>query len=476
MAGGIDTSFYPTAPAAQFNPLTTVQGYASAQATLQENQLRQQEIQGRMALGQAIQASTDPRTGVLNNNELSRRIAANPAAAMFALQTQQEANTANPLTPYTGKNASGQPTPMQAPLGQVRAIGNPAQQAQSPFSSQDEIDKAHAHLDAVQGILTPLTNDPNLDQKKVINATVGAVSHPDANFNNVDAATTLSNLPHGPGGSPPTGDQLRPVVQQQLQKVQTAKAVLSQKYPSSQQIAQQQQPPVATGNNGQPGSLSEPPDQSTPGSATGLPIGFAENQAARQKHYLNVQDSANSVPQENAALNNILNISKVQGVPSGTMIGQMYETLASTGLAPKGIEDEGAQLKIIQNHAAQIALAGGVPGSNERLEALQNAKVGDKDLPQVIQGMVPYLLAVNQGKLQQARYYQRNAGDGTNPATVAQSQQNWTQNFDPRILEMKQLQSDPVELKKYIGGLSKTDKTELLQKYNVSKQLGLLEP
>lgn len=454
----VDTSMYNNIHP-PIDPLETLGKYINITHGMGENQLQQQQIKGRIALGQAVQKATNPQTGMLDQNELNRLVAVNPDAQKFALETANSAHTANPLTSYMGANAKGQPTPMQAPESNVRAMGSEDQQAH-PQWSQEQIDKMHSHNQAMINTLEPLANDPDLNESKTTNAVVDLVAHPDADFNATDGATILSSLPHGAGGSAGSGEQLRPLIQKHLEQQKIIEKTLSEKYPStSQNQAREKAAQLANGAGGV---------------ATGLPVGYAENQASRQKHYLDVQNEANSVPQENAALNNILNISK-SGVPSGTLVGKIYEALASTGLAPQGVSDEGAKLKLIQNHAAQVALAGGVPGSDARLQALENAHVGDKDLPQVIQAMVPYLIAVNNGKVEKAKFYQSVAGDGTTPDSVAEAQSSWNQHFDPRLLEMKELMKDPSSLKKYISGLSKQDKQNLLTKYNESKKLGIMQ-
>ncbi len=117
-----------------------------------------------------------------------------------------------------------------------------------------------------------------------------------------------------------------------------------------------------------------------------------------------------------------------------------------------------------------------MPGSDARLGALESAKVGDKDLPQVIQNMVPYLIAVNNGKVAQANYYKEAAGDGTDPVKVANAQGQWNENFDPRLLEMNTMKQDPTALKKYVGNLSPDDKKELNRKYTALKQMGVMSP
>lgn len=439
---------------------------------LQGIQLLAHQQQKEQVQRQQRQQQNRPQNGLTGSGQgQSQNNNASPDPSSPQITSQDLAplpGTANPL--------------MQAP---------PQSQQQSPQGgasgswSQQDIDKVHDHNQGVISLLTPLANDPNLTEKKIMDTTIEAMNDPKIQFNAHDAALLLSKLPPNA-----THQQLQQLVTSALQHQQQGAQILAQKMPSSSML--QSAKPSATQttaspnepmsdvsteaqaqNDGQPqpqeGNQSTTSENISPQPAPGV----LENQAVRQKHYLDVQNAANSVPQENAALNNILNISK-SGAASGTMVGQMYQALASTGLAPEGITDTGAQLKLIQNHAAQIATSGGMPGSDARLAALENAKVGSADLPQVIQAMVPYLLAVNKGKLQQAQYYQNSAGNGLDPNKVSQAQTTWNQNFDPRLLEMRSMQNDPAALKKYISNLAPEDKKELLEKHRSSKQLGLI--
>lgn len=232
----------------------------------------------------------------------------------------------------------------------------------------------------------------------------------------------------------------------------------------------QTQPEPQPGESGASQAVPPVAAPQPPALRMGLPPGYNENLTSLQQHYQQVRNEANSVPQENAVLNNILNISK-SGAPTGTLIGQMYQKLASTGMVPQGVSDIGAQLKTIQNHVSQLALSGGMPGSDARLEALENSKVGSTDLPQTLQTMIPYLLAVNKSKVARAQYYAHQDPTGMNPQKIQTAQANWSANTDPRVLEYNGLPDN--EKKKYVSALSPEDAKELSQKRRVMKVMGV---
>ncbi len=301
-------------------------------------------------------------------------------------------------------------------------------------------------------------------------------------MNHMDGASFLSQMPENV-----TPQQINQYATQYLSRLHEDNAMLDQNHPQApdqsgptpeQQAAnpsQETQPVnLVPMHHGQPPAQAPAEQSASPGVATGLPMGYAANQQKRQEHYLDVQNAANEVPRENAVLNNIYDISK-SGAPTGTLIGQIYKSLASTGLAPDGIQDPAEQLRLIQSHAAQLATESGMPGTNEKLHALMDAKVGDKDLPKVIQTMVPYLIAVNDSKVARSKFYQKKAGDGTNPDTVAEAQSLWNEKFDPRLMEMKFFANDPKELNRFLGEMPKKDRATMLEKYKEARKLGFLE-
>lgn len=452
----VDTSFYPTRQPEPINPLSLVQGYASAAHTLGENKLLQQTIRGRQALGQIIQQNTD-ESGIVNPAAALRDISQNPDASWMYLQQQENFKNANPLTQYMGTNAQGQPTPAQAPLYKVPGVFT------QPQLSQAQIDEIHAHNDAMINTLEPLANDPNVDHKKVIRAVSDLVARPEAKFNAMDGAAALGSIPFGANGEPPDSAAIQERLQPLLAKQKQNEQILSQKYPSSNQLAARERA----------AALARPLNLSSPGVATGLPAGYAGNQASRQTHYQQVLDEANSVPQENAVLNNILNVSK-SGADTGTKIGEMYQVMARSGLVPQGIVDRAEMLQTIKAHISQMALAGGMPESDKRLAAIKSANVDDAQLPETMQAMIPFLKGVNNAKVARAKFYTSTDPTGADPQRITQAQTTWNSHTDPRVFELQELQSDPVALKKFTSGLSPQDRKSLLSKYQVARQLGIL--
>ncbi len=497
----IDTSFYPTRQPEPINPLALVQGYAGAAHQIGENKLQQQQIRGRQALGRIISQTTGPN-GIPNPPAILAKAAQDPDASWMVLQLQEEAKNANPLTQYIGKNKQGQPVPAQAPLYNVPGIfpdpsqgNNPLTGGQAPGAvnmqsaqtqpeeappSQDKIDQAHAYNKAVRDVTEPLINDPDLDHKKAMRGVIDLVAHPDVpHMNAITGAATLSEL-YGPDGNPLPPEELRAKIQGIHDQHMQHQAHLDEKYPSSEQLAQQRAAQFADSHAQEtPGmnahhQAENPLDLATPGAATGLPIGYQGNLDANQHHYQEVQQAADSVPTENAALNNVLNLSK-SGAPTGTVLGEFYSYLAAHNIAPEGAQTDAEKLALIRSHASQLALAAGIPGTNEKLHAIQNAKITDEDLPKVIQGMIPYLKAVNNSKVAQAKYYRGIDPSGSNAQSIAQARNNWQSHMDPRVFELQELQGDPDGLKDFTKGLSKTDRTEILKKYQDAKKLGILE-
>jgi hypothetical protein len=504
----VDTGIYNNIQAPP-NPFDTVGKYVGLSNELQHNQLLQQQVRGNVETAQAIKEATDPNTGEVNNNQLMNIIAHDPRfpnARINALRISQEANAANPLTQYMGQNGQGQPTPMMSTQSQVRSMGNPAQQAQPV--DQGKIDKLHKHLDTIQGALQDLANKPDLQQGDMIDSVVDTVAHPDTDFHATDGAKFLSTLPSGQGGTPPNSQQLQQFVGSKLQQVNQNKAALSAKYPSSdqlahargtagqmagatpqgQQIAMNDLPPPGQGGNSpqlqpqgqppqsQPSQQEQQPPQSqaSPGVATGAPMGYAEAQSHGTGEYQKTIDDANSVPQTQAVLQKILNLSKA-GAPTGTKLSGIYQWLAQRGLAPTGVEDATAQSQEIKKYMENAALAAGMPDSDARLATLHEANPNPDQLAATIQKLVPFLEAANKGKLVKANYYRQTAGSnlGTNPQQVQSAQTNWNNTFDPRVLEYNSL--SPEDKKEYVKDLPQADAQALVTKRKAMREQGIIQ-
>lgn len=466
----VDTSFYPTRQPDPINPLQLIGQYAGASSALQQNALLQQQVRGRVALGRLISQDTDAQ-GQLNQNALMRDVAQDPDARIYALQTQAEARNANPLTPYTTFDQNtGTYVQKQEPYSQVLQIGNPSQQANNT-PPQSQIDKMHAHINAVHDTLQNLANKPDVSQSDVIDAVADTVAHPDTDFHATDGAALLSKIPSGPGGSPPNSQQLHGVIQPMLQQVTQTKALLDSRYPSSEQqqaqkVAAQFAAPEEYGNTPQ-----QAPEQG--GAMTAPPMGAQQNQQYWMNQYQHIRQEADSVPQTQAVLQKIMTLSK-NGAPSGTIAKDIYQYLAQRGVSMPGITEPAVQTQELAKYMEQALLADGMPESDRRLQALESAFTNPKQLPQAIQGLIPFLEASNKAKLLKANFFGQQAGQsgGSNFQQVQDAQTKWNNIFDPRVLEYNSLA--PADRRAYAQELSPEDAKELVRKSKEMKQVGIL--
>lgn len=500
----IDTSSYPTRQAPAFSPLQAAGEYTNIQNALTHNQIMQQQIpqqqveaqiaRGKIKAGQIIAKHSqdgqtdwlgvghdmyqDPDTAMepvsrsvqdLINNQLSQTPAGlgpNNAPRNASLQTVN-ASLGRQQLPAAGGNALTNAAPAQG--GNALTAGAP-NQMQGPLPDQQTIDGLHAHNQAMISTLTPLANDPSVDHKKVIRAVADLVAHPDAQFNGVDGASALTQL-FGQNGQPLPSNEIQPRIQSLLDQQKQNEAALQSKFPSSEQLKSAQQPAAPQGQpavNPQQAQSNDPLDNA-PTLKTGLPAGYSENQKAQQEHYQGVQKDADAVKVQNAALQNVLNISK-SGVDTGTKLSKVYDALAKSGLATAGITDAASQRQQIAQHLEQIATAGGMPGSDARLSALQNANIGPDQLAETIQKMAPYLIGINSSKLAQAKYYHGVDPSGTDPDKISTARLKWQENADPRAFEYEAM--SPSEKADYAKGLDPKDAVELAQKRKTLQQLG----
>jgi len=481
----VDTSSYPTKHPEPLNPLELIGKYANANQALMQNQLTQQQLRGKIALGKLIDKNTD-EYGNLKQNALMTDVARDPDARIYALQTRSESNAANPLINYMGQDGQGNFVRKQAPYSQVLNMINPPQRS-SP--SQDKIDRLHSHIGTVQETLQGLADKGNeVTQKDVINSVADMVAHPDTDFHATDGAAILSQIPSGPGGTPPTGQQLQAAIQPKLAQVNQAKSQLEAQYPSSKMLAASKvaqqfagAPSAVAGSAGQeapPSSIGQengevPTSQGSVGIPTDLPVGYSENIAHWQQHYNQVQREADAVPQTKATLERIMGLSK-KNLPTGTFVKNVYQALAERDLAPKGVEDQASMLQEITKYMQQAVLSSGMPDSDKKLNAVEEANTHPDQLPQTIQHLIPSLEAMNEARLLKANYYRKIAGvnNGNTPALVSQAQSSWNNTADIRAIEYSLLPAK--ERKEYVNRLTDEDAVNLLERSKRMKQEGLV--
>lgn len=470
----VDTSFYPTKQATPMNPLETMQGYANVQSTMGQNKLMMQEIRGRQAMGKIIQKNTDD-TGVVNPKNALRDISQDPDASWMYLKEQDAMKNANPLTDYVGTNAQGQPTPAKAPLYNIPGIfpGQPPRnEAQkfpptntnpdAPQLSQEEVDKLHAHNQGMIKVLQPLANDPSLDHKKVIRGVADLVADPAVQFNAMDGASALSDIPFGEDGALPDPNVLREKLTGIVDQQKQHEAALQERYPSSEQMA---------ARNAQ--MRQNPLELTGPGVATGVPEGYSNALPKSRDTYNQVTEEAETVPQRVYAYNEIINLAN-SGAPSGTTVSKMWQWAArNVPGAPQGISDKAAQAQELSKFMSQALLGNGMPASDSRLQELQSGNLNPEQLIETIKNLAPAFKAVAKGAVEKQKFYNRVTNNGSDLNNEPQAAQQWNANFDPRWVEFDQL-NDKKEQRKFLAKhpdlLDKRDNYHALQEMGVVKK------
>ncbi len=473
-----DLSLY-TPPPKPFNPLETAQGLITLQHGMGENKLQQQAIRGREALGRIVSQNMNP-DGTPNPPGILSAAAKDPDASWMVLQLQEEAKNANPLTATMGTNKMGQPISIQKPYYEVAGQNNPNWQV--PQLSQDKIDELHAHNQALKNTLAPLIDDPELDHKKVIGAVSDLVANPDAKFSAMDGATALGKIPFGPNGAPPSADELRqgikPIVDQQIQHEQ----VLSQHYPSSQQLAARQSASSFAQDEeapAQPVNLNDghgnsPIEVEGTGSATGLPAGYTSPQTKSRENFNEVDEAAKNAPNMNAAYSEAINLVNA-GAPTGTKLTDWYQWAAKNDplhiITGQGTTDKASQTQELGKWMAQGLLSNGMPGSDARLQQLQHGNLNETQLAETVKELAPFFKAVAQGAVAKQKYYNRVTNNGSDLSHEPQAAQNWNENYDPRWVEYDSLDKKDRHafLVKHPDLLDKKDNYAKLQQMGVVK-------
>lgn len=457
----VDTSVYNIPAPQPVNPLALYAQALSIKNAQNTNALGNQEVAGNNALAQSYVRNPD---GSINFPASINKLQGSGAAyRMHDLLSQQLAAN-QPQEYFDGKQV------VRVPAQNFGGIMNPAgnnpnagqsPQPQLPPKSLDDVNAIHDHFGSVADTLQSLNEKPDLSQSDVLGATSDMVS--DNRMSAPHAAKALMAIPNGPNGAPPTPQQLKQYVAQSLASLQKSHQQFTQAYGPPSQKNQSSGSGAAGGNDNLPPM----------GVAAGPTLGQPEAVGNSMKNAKDVYDEAKAVPQQNALLDNISDLSQ-SGAPTGTIKAKWAQWLAAHGIAPAGVDKNASDAQVISKYMEQALLASGMPSSDARLQAVESANPNPDQLPETIQRIVPFLKAVNQGKLAKANFYQSHVGLGQDPNQELSAGQLWNNHFDPRLMEMQQLSKDPTALKEFIKTLQPNDKADLLKKYRASKQFGIL--
>jgi hypothetical protein len=400
----------------------------------------------------------------------------NQSAQLTEDQNGNLVSDGQPGNSLTGGNQPPNALMGNAPVAQPKPgqVGPPAP------PSQSDIDGVHTHIDGVIKALTPLASDPNISEKKIMNATIGAMNDPTIKFNAQDAATLLSKLP--PNATP---QQLQTLVQQTLKNQTQMQSAFAQKYPSSAMIAQRQQQPQTgapgaaqpsgapnvppAGNNflapqsrTQQLGTSQPPatnptaqsagttvvagqqqpmaqvstqaQSSVPGTLTAPPTGAPQVAEEAITHRAAVRNAAQSEIVPVAALGNVISLAN-QAPDAGTFLGKLYQDAVAhnvPGIVPGLDPKQGQTLQQLQMHEAQILSELGFPGTDKSLQAMQAGSLSADSFQSTIKSFGPFLQAIRTMPIDQNNYYERMThGDPRDVNSINAARTEWINNASP---------------------------------------------
>lgn len=201
-----------------------------------------------------------------------------------------------------------------------------------------------------------------------------------------------------------------------------------------------------------------------------VPTGYSSPLTTSRANYDQVTKDATDVPQKLAAYNEVINLNKA-GAPTGTNIANMYQYLSKNipGVA-QGVTDKAVQAQEISKYLSQGLIAGGMPGSDARLQELQHANVNPDQLPETIKELTPFFKASAEGAVAKQAFYNKATNNGTDLSKEPQASQKWNQNYDPRWMEFDKLGDNGAKkefLKKHPDMIDKESNLKNLQKMGV---------
>lgn len=437
----IDASIYDTKRPAAQNPLEMVAQAVNIAGAVNKNthQLGENKLQaGKIAVGDAIRRNTDPDTGLVNTSGLLADVNRNPLTATQYQPTADYVTSLNKGVPTV--DAEGRPTIV--PTQGANAALNPSNYSQE--HSQEQVEGAHDYLQDIQDTGNELLKKPDLSYNDLIKTGTDLIGKGRATPQGVLAS--LSGLPVD--AKP---DQIRAHVQQHLDETNGIRDAITQQY----------------------GPRSKPALQDLPSLPTGMPTGYTEDVKQSQERLATVRDDATAATRQAPLLRNIITLSP----NANTGLGQdgwngVKRFLAGTGIATDKLTDEASTLEQFQKYAASVVSSGGAK-TNDALDVLQHATPGDKQLPQTIQNVSRYLLAVEQGKIAKQAFMNNVIGDNYAPALEKKTKQEWDKHYDPQAIELNLLPTE--EKKKFFDKLSKSEKDKVINSYKWFKNNGLIE-
>jgi hypothetical protein len=505
----VDTSIYNTTPPQPINPLAVAGQVAGFQNAQNQNRLFQQEFAANKAYGDIIQQSTDPATGQTDFNRANALAAQNPATAFrapeFAAQAiqRQQAQTAldtaklDQATKHFGiiNNMFGalaaKPNLSRADF--IDAAGDLVRQGVStPQIAVNELSQipANATTEQLQQIakMHQLRAMDAAAQAQAMYGTISGVGTGDATHfvrsspftgqvqdlgsiqNKLSPGENAARIPTFVGGQPGTAPQSSLVDP-------TGRALEGQ--------------PVAPGASGL--GTGRYPAQPTPapsgGSPVGGPAGFVPSgpklgagpaadvtAAASANQGVNLQQTADSVPQRKALLGNLE--SALDSFASGpgadwSKVGKAFTNRMSpfgNVFDAKSIASQEEFAKQATQLAQSQFQALGGTGTDAKLDSAMHTSPNDALTPMGNKGIINMLKGNEDAIAVKNREWQQYLQNGNSPQDYGQFSVEFNKHFDPRVFQSVYMTDK--ERQDLLKGIDKSELPQFQNSFNYAVSRG----
>lgn len=239
-----------------------------------------------------------------------------------------------------------------------------------------------------------------------------------------------------------------------------------------------------------PPGIDNAPNPQAAAPSTVLPVGPAENAAATEfaKNNATAMSTLNNSVRDSQArqdvLDKIINLSKTTKTGGGA---ELYNGIKNTVTGLPVVGDLAEKLtgsstdfqeltKYLQQNAIRSWQAAGGSGTDAQLDAQLKANPNNKMTPQALRAMAEFTKAGELASTAKANYMNSQIGpNNENIAKVNQIEQQWKQNFDPKVYQLSVAQGDPSAMASVTKGMSERHLKALTAKYMHAKQAGFIQ-
>jgi hypothetical protein len=469
------------------NYLDTAVKLQGLQQGVLSNKLLGQQVEGKIAMGEAASAAIDPETGKFDGDKFLKLLSQDKRGAFQVPEAAAQAVARNIQEKQLDQQTLALTSARMAKVGDVVAsvlsTNRGADGKPQPLTRDGVI---RALSDGL--VSTGLLNDQ--DSIRQLAGVVATLPTDERQLRDRLAQLYLQSHATQEGiamvkGTPSTVDTGSQIIQQQVAPLTgdiQVNGVVNKTRSPSEKAQQVQVWDAAKGQyvlkpSGEamgdmaPGTLPGAPQ--TP-LAAGPAIGTQETATSNVEQAQALQKRAAIVPNRKAALANLVNtLDKFTPGPKANLTGSLQGLAAQFGLAPPAVAEGKAAQDEFNKLAAQIALdqwgALGGSGSNAQLETAVHAnpnevmsKMGIKNVAALLQGNEDAIGA------QFDAWQKYSAKHG--PASYGEFLGGWNKYYDPRVFQAEHMA--PAAVKSMLGKMTDAERKTFLRDQSIARQAG----